>query len=46
MPESTVELLKRAVNAQAKVINKPVGDRRREDEETAEPVRPPEKGKR
>jgi hypothetical protein len=35
MPESTVELLKRAVDAQAKVIDKPVPDRRELEEERA-----------
>jgi hypothetical protein len=34
VPESTVELLKRAVEAQAKVIDKPVPDRRELQEET------------
>jgi len=38
MPESTVELLKRAVDAQRRVIDKPRPDRRELEPET-EPVK-------
>jgi hypothetical protein len=44
MPESTVELLKRAVDATAKTLDKPVPDRRElEEDAAAERVRAAER---
>jgi len=46
VPESTVELLKRAVDAQAKVLDKPVPNRRELEEDVAEARRATERGKK